>query len=233
MARQAAPERAPVSESAVLNPPVSSLRIGTAALPWPSRLLELASSYLPVLLMAALALSTWWLVKNTPLPEGERAAAPLRHEPDYAMTQFMVQRFAPDGAMRAQIEGDAMRHYPDTETLEIDNVRIRAIAPDGRVTLANARRAVANADGSEMQLQGGAHVIRQATATDGAIEFRGEFLHAFLDTERVHSPLPVTVLHGGAQISADAMEYDHLDRVLQLKGRVRATFPAGSARAAQ
>ena len=193
---------------------------------WSARVFEQVSSYLPLLLMALLALSTWWLVKNTPLPEAERAGAPLRHEPDYVMSHFVVQRFAPDGALRAQIEGDTLRHYPDNDTVEIDRARIRAIAPDGRVTLADANRALSNGDGSEFQLQGGAHVTREASGADPAIEFRGEFLHAFLNTERVRSHLPVVVTRDGSELRGDSMDYDNLERVLQMKGRVQATFQA-------
>jgi lipopolysaccharide export system protein LptC len=193
-------------------------------LPWHLRLLELLTAYLPVLLMMLLALGTWWLVKNTPLPEAERAAVAPRHEPDYTMTDFRVQRFAADGAMRVQIEGERMRHYPDTDTLEIDNPRIRAIAPDGRITLASARQALANGDGSEVQLIGGAQVVREAAAKQEAIEFRGEFLHAFLNTERVRSHLPVVVRRGATVVRADGMEYDNLAQVVDLKGRIRAVF---------
>jgi lipopolysaccharide export system protein LptC len=220
-----------VSASGILAPapPRAAERHGA---PWSARLLEQLSSYLPLLLMALLALGTWWLVKNTPVAETERQAAPLRHEPDYQMSHFMVRRFAADGAMRAQIEGDMMRHYPDTDTLEIDNVRLRAIAPDGHVTLANARRALSNGDGSEVQLMGGAHVVRQGLSGDEPVEFRGEFLHAFLDTERVRSHLPVIVTRGGMEVHADAMDYDNLERVVHLTGRVTATFPAATAHGA-
>jgi hypothetical protein len=98
------------------------------------------SSYLPLLLMALLALGTWWLVKNTP---GRGAGAGRRrrsHEPDYTMK-------ASPSALRARrpaalrIEGRELRHYPDTDRIEIDGVRIRAWAPDGRVTVATARGA--------------------------------------------------------------------------------------------
>jgi lipopolysaccharide export system protein LptC len=188
-------------------------------------LLEQVVSYLPLLLMGLLALATWWLVKNTPVLDNERPPTPPRHEPDYTMTEFMVRRFAPDGSLRGQIEGDVLRHYPDTDTLEIDNVRIRAIAADGRVTRAEARMALANADGSEVQLRGGAQVLREGLAGEPPVEFQGEFLHAFLDSERVQSHLPVTVTRGGARVQAEAMEYDHLQRVVQLKGRVTASFP--------
>ena len=196
----------------------------TLALRWPARLLDTVSAYLPLLLMALLALGTWWLVKNTPLFENQRVQAPLRHEPDYSMTQFMVQRFAPGGAMRVQIEGDRMRHYPDTDTLEIDNPRIRTLAPDGRVTVATARTALSNGDGSEVQLSGGAHVVREVGANHEAIEFRGEFLHYFGNAERVVSHLPVIMKQGRTEVRADAFAFDNLSRVVDFKGRVRAVF---------
>jgi lipopolysaccharide export system protein LptC len=145
-----------------------------------------------------------------------------------------VQRFAPNGAMRVQIEGDTMRHYPDTDTLEIDNPRIRAFGEDGRITNATARAAIANRDGSEVQLSGGARVVREATEKNPAIEFRGEFLHCFQNTERVQSHLPVLVTQGGTEMRADSMAYDNLAGVLDLKGRLRIVLaPAGSASAAK
>lgn len=197
-------------------------------LPWYLRVLDTVSTYLPLLLMAVLALGTWWLVKNTPLFESDRATAPPRHEPDYTMSRFLVQRFGASGAMRAQIEGDLMRHYPDTDTFEIDNPRIRAIGDDGRLTIATARQALSNRDGSEVQLTGGARIVREATATEAAIEFRGNFLHFFQYAERLRSHLPVVVTQGGTEIRADSMVYDNLARVLDLKGHVRGTLDSAT-----
>jgi lipopolysaccharide export system protein LptC len=190
------------------------------------RIFDLASSYLPLLLMAALALGSWWLVTNTPLFDTQRQATPLRHEADYTMSQFLVQRFGANGAMRVQLEGDTMRHFPDTETLEIDNPRIRAVGADGRVTVATAKLALSNKDGSEVQLSGDAHVVREATDKDTAIDFRGNFLHYFQYTERVKSHLPVVVTQGGTEMHADSMDYDNLARTLDLKGHVRAVLAA-------
>lgn len=202
----------------------SAAEIRRATLPWHLRLLDALTAYLPVLLMMLLALGTWWLVKNTPVPGDEHPQPPPRREPDYTMTDFSVQRFAADGAMRVRIDGDRMRHYPDSDTLEIDAPRIRAIGPHGQVTIASARRALANGDGSEVQLIGQAEVLREASEREQAIEFRGEFLHAFLDTERVRSHLPVVVRQGATEMRADGLEYDNLAKVIDLKGRVRATF---------
>jgi lipopolysaccharide export system protein LptC len=140
------------------------------------------------------------------------------------MSDFRVQRFGANGAMRVQIEGERMRHYPDNDTLEIDHPRIRAVAADGRITRATAQRALSNGDGSEVQLIGAAQVVREALGPQEAIEFRGEFLHAFLDSEKVRSHLPVVVRRGATELRADGMEYDNLARVVDLKGRTRAVF---------
>jgi len=191
---------------------------------WPSRLGRLVMAYLPLLVMGFRALATWWLVANTPLPAGPGTAAPLRHEPDYTMRQFTVLRFARDGSLRTKIEGDVAHHYPDTDTLEVENPRIRAVGPDGSVTLASARRALVNGDGSEAQLLDSAHVVREATPTEEAIDFRSEFLHVFVNTERVRSHVPVRVQQGTTEVLAAAMEYDNLARVVDLKGRMHGVF---------
>jgi len=197
--------------------------------PWHARLAGAVSAYLPIFVMALLALGSWWLVDNTPVPSAPGSPAPPRHEPDYTMRGFLVQRYGPDGALRTQIEGDVAVHYPDTDTLEIENPRIRAIAANGDVTRASARRAIANGDGSEVQLLDDAHVVREATPQEEAIDIRSDFLHIFRNTERVRTHLPVRLRQGGTDVVAAGMEYDHLARVVQLAGRMQGVFPSPAA----
>jgi lipopolysaccharide export system protein LptC len=194
------------------------------AAPWYLRLLDLASAYLPLIFMALLAAATWWLVRNAPEVEEGQRAVPVRHEADYVMTRFVIQRFGADGALRTQIEGAELRHYPDDDTLEIDDARIRAFGAKGEVTQATARRALSNGDGSEVQLLGDAHVVRPATAKEEAVEFRGEFLHAFRNIELLRSNQPVVVTQGASIVRAQGMEYDNLARVVTLVGPSSATF---------
>ncbi|MES2717030.1 MAG: LPS export ABC transporter periplasmic protein LptC [Pseudomonadota bacterium] len=200
--------------------------------PWRYRLLQGLSSYLPLLLMALLAAGTWWLVRNTPQAPGVRAVNPPSQNPDYTMNGFAITRFSPDGQVALRIAGDVLRHYPATDRLEIDGVRIQATAPDGRTTNATARHAVANGDGSEIQLLGGAEVVSQLQGGD-RLEVKGEFLHAFLRFERLRSHLPVQVRHGGTEARAGGLEYDNLQRQLTLNGPVRATVAPGGRAAAR
>ena len=202
-------------------------------LPWYRRVMDGVSHYLPLVLMALLALATWRLAQNTPVFEGAKPKAALQHVPDYTMHQFTVKRFSKDGALTLQIEGDTLRHFPDTDTLEVDKARIRSVTPEGRVTRAWAASAVSNGDGSEIQLSGDAHVLREAFSADGRTEaqvhFRSEFLHAFMRTEQVRSHVPVLLVRDTTEVRGDSMHYDNLTRLAQFSGRVRATFEPKSA----
>ena len=192
--------------------------------------------YLPVVLMGLLALGTWWLVRNAPMPQLPVVERPQGHQPDYFMKSFSVKSFDVTGRLHSEVQGAVARHYPDTDTLEIDQARMRSITPDGRLTVATANRALTNADGSEVQLFGNAVVTREPLpAKAGApalprLEFRSEFLHAFTNTERVRSNQPVTLTRGKDRFTADTMDYDNLDQVLQLRGRVRGMIMPGPAK---
>ncbi|MBI3346566.1 MAG: LPS export ABC transporter periplasmic protein LptC [Burkholderiales bacterium] len=193
--------------------------------PWLWRLQMLLSNYLPLLLMALLASGTWWLVKNTPLlgEPGEQAAP--RHEPDYRMANFEIQRIGADGRLNVQISGAELRHYPDTDTVEIDGARVRAVAPDGSLAIAEARRAVSNGDGSDLQLIGGVHLRRLPPGSgDNApaqLDVRGEFLQALSNSEVLRSHLPVTIRQGGSTLNAQNFEYRHLTGQVTFTGKAQ------------
>ena len=187
--------------------------------------------YLPLLIMGLMAMSTYWLVRNTPSLGEVEQEAPLRHVPDYFMRDFSVKVFADDGRLKSEMVGTEGRHYPDTETLEVDQPRIRVLGAEGRVTTAVAARGLINADGSQAQLFGKAVVVREAsTNAQGVVtprsELHSDFLHFFADTEQVRSHLPVLLLRGAGDqfTSQEGINYDNLDRVMQLTGRVRGTL---------
>jgi lipopolysaccharide export system protein LptC len=191
--------------------------------PWHLRLRDALSAYLPLLLMAALALATWWLVRNTPGAPAERKTVADPAVPDYSMRRFTLQRYAPDGRLIARLEGNEMRHYPAGDRIEVDQLRLQAWAPDGRLTTATARQAVSNCAASELELKGGAEVV--GTDQDGTpVEIRSEFLQAFIDRKVVRTSLPVTVKHGASQLRAVGLNYDIDQRRLDFLGPVKATL---------
>jgi lipopolysaccharide export system protein LptC len=185
--------------------------------------------YFPLISMGLLALGTYWLVRSTPSVGGPVVQKVVRHEPDYFMENFSARTFDATGRVRTEVKGGKARHYPDTQWLEIDNIHVRSFDELGRLTTATALRGLTNQDSSEMQLIGQARVVREADTskpgdTTPRMEYRGEFLHAFLNSERVLSHKPVEFLRGQDRFSADTLDFDNVEQILQMNGRVRATI---------
>jgi len=214
-----APE-APFAELAPLAPgPLRPSR----GLTWRGRLSEAVAAYLPVLLMGMLAALTWWLVKNTPTP-GEGRTPPLpREEPDYTMRNFTVTRYEPDGALRARLEGDTLQHFPATDTIKVEQVRLRSLDKQGRVLYGTADHGISNGEATQVRLMGRARVLREPAADEGPeqrSEIRGEVLDIDTVADRVSSDQPVTLISGRGEVHASSLDYRHNERVGVLGGRV-------------
>jgi lipopolysaccharide export system protein LptC len=184
------------------------------------------SIYLPLVLMGALALGTYWLVRNSPILAAPAAATAAKHEVDYFMRQFTIKSFDEAGLLKSEVNGREARHYVDTDILEIDKPRLRSVGEQGRLITSTSELALSNGDGSEVQLLGNARVVREAVQNpDGTVlphmEFTGEFLHAFVTEERIKSHKPVMLVRGGDQFTGDTFDYNNMTGVAELKGRVK------------
>ena len=184
------------------------------------------AAWLPVLVMMLFALGSWWLVRSAPRFGPEGGGPPPSAEPDYFMREFSVRSFDADGRLKSEIVGSEGQHFPLTDTLEVQQPRIRSYDEQGNPTVATARRAVAKGDGSEAELFDNARVVREpVTRPRGGdlprMEFLGAYLHAFIDEERVSSDQPVELRRGADVFTGDVFSYDDRSGVAELTGRVR------------
>lgn len=188
--------------------------------------LDSLSIYLPVALMGLLALASYWLLRATPVADVPEVERPVSMEPDYFMRRFSVKVFDAVGVLKTELHGVEARHYPATDTVQVDNGRIRHIGLNGLPTLASARLITTNGDNTEFVLEGNAVVVREAGVNAAGepvprLEFRGEFLHIYTAPERVVSDRPVTLLRGTDRLQADTLDYVGDERVANFKGRVK------------
>ncbi|HRK38077.1 MAG TPA: LPS export ABC transporter periplasmic protein LptC [Burkholderiaceae bacterium] len=200
------------------------------------RRLEQLTVYVPVVLMALLALASYWLLRSTPQVPVPVAKAPPQHIPTDVMRGFSVRTYGPGGVLKSEVFGREARLYPDDGSMEIDDSRLRNISPQGVVTTSVARRVWANSAQDEFVLTGNAVVVREAARLpDGEnlqrLEFRGEHLHVYSTTRQVTSDQPVLLIRGDSRMTANQLTYteDGPNRVAVLTGRVRATL-VGQAR---
>ena len=188
---------------------------------WPVRMRETLVGYLPLMIMVALALGTWLVAKNTPGLLAPSTPAAVAHEPDYTLDHFTLQHFDVDGALKVQIEGEHLQHFPDDDIMEVEQIRVVTLDPDGRRMTASAQHGRARGDSSEVWLDGQAQVV-SVSEGEVPVQMNGEHLHALPKLRRVDSKFMVLVRQGDSEFNADGMEYDDITRLATLHGNVHA-----------
>ncbi|MFM8865287.1 MAG: LPS export ABC transporter periplasmic protein LptC [Limnohabitans sp.] len=184
------------------------------------RALDRLTLYLPLLIMALLAMGSWWLVRSMPAPGDGAASRAVRKEPDYHLERFSTQVFDAQGRRTRQVSGDMARHYPETDELHIDVVRFSAINAQGIEVQATARRGVASGDGERVTLLGQAQVVRPAQGQTPRLELRGERLLVLQKQQKLHSDLPVEILRDRDRFTAGGLDFDTSSGQYLLSGRV-------------
>jgi len=193
------------------------------------RTLDRLTIYLPLFLFAILALGSWWLVRSVPelMPPG--IDPQLRQDPDFRLDQFTVKSFDASGRLTREISGQSATHFPATQSLHIEGVRILAENNEGTRLTAQAKKGVSREVEQQVTLSGDAIAVRQADAQSPRVELRGETLTAWLEEERLVSDQPVRITRGAEVFSAQTMNFDTRSGQYELQGRVRAFLPSRQA----
>jgi lipopolysaccharide export system protein LptC len=181
-------------------------------------------AWLPMLLLVAGLLWSVWLVRSSPSVAPSAAVKVPTQEADYQVRGFTLKTYDLQGQLKSSMTGVSAAHSPQSLTTLVEFPKV-LIYKQGRVTLATANQALANEDGSEVQLLGKAVIQREATVdAPQAFEMRSEFLHLFANTDVVQTDLPVDIKRGDNQFRANSMKADNLNQVLGMKGRVKAVL---------
>ncbi len=176
--------------------------------------------YLPVLTMGLLALGSYWVLRSTPGPQEPAPERAATHEPDYRMRDFSVRSHGIDGSLRSELKGSEARHYPDDDSIEVDQARLRSYGTGGRITHASALRLNTDGAQSEYRLEG--DVIVERDDADQPLRLTGEQLRVHGDGRYLESDLPVELVRGAHRATGDTLRYDDETGVAELRGQVHA-----------
>ena len=193
------------------------------------RALDSLALYLPGLVMAIFALGSWWLVRSLPTLLNDAPTKAVRQEPDYYLNQFSVQSFNSSGRLIKEISGKRAQHFPDSDTLEISDVVLQGVNPNGKRFNARADRALAKGDGSEMTLMGDVLLTQHASSKHNGlspIELRSQKLNTMTKEERLFSNVPVEIRRGQDVFSANSMRLNSQTGEYELTGKVRGVIQA-------
>jgi lipopolysaccharide export system protein LptC len=183
--------------------------------------LDRAAVYLPVLTMGLLALGSYWVLRSTPRPQEPAPERAARHEPDYLMRDFSVRSHGIDGSLRSELKGSEARHYPDDDSIEVDQARLRSHGVGGKITHVSALRLNTDGAQSEYRLEGSVIVERNDSDAQ-SLRLTGEQLRVHGEGRYLESDLPVELVRGSDRATGDTLRYDDETGVAELRGRVHA-----------
>jgi lipopolysaccharide export system protein LptC len=189
------------------------------------RTLDRLTIYLPLFLFAILALGSWWLVRSVPELSPPGIDPQLRQDPDFRLDRFTVRSFDASGHLTREISGQSATHFPATQSLHIEGVRILAENETGTRMTAQAEKGISREVEQQVILIGDALAVRQADAQGPRVELRGENFTALLEEERLVSDQPVRITRGAEVFTAQSMNFDTRSGHYELQGRVRAMLP--------
>jgi lipopolysaccharide export system protein LptC len=189
------------------------------------RTLDRLTIYLPLFLFAILALGSWWLVRSVPelVPPG--IDPQLRQDPDFRLDQFTVKSFDASGRLTREVSGQSATHFPATQSLHIEGVRILSENEAGTRLTAQGKKGISREVEQQVTLTGEAIAVRQADAQSPRVELRGEKFTAWLQEERLVSDQPVRITRGTDVFSAQTMNFDTRSGQYEMQGSVRAVLP--------
>ena len=181
-----------------------------------------ATRLFPLLLLAALALLSFWLEHT--LREEQKPPSLRQHAPDFLVENFTLNRFNAAGALEATLAAAKMLHYPDDDSTELLAPRIVQSKPDEpRLTL-SADRATLSHDGEEVFLYGNVQLLRAGGAGHAEARMHTSFLHVVSGKSLVRTDSEVTIAEPERLLSARGMEYRNDTRQLFLREQVRGRF---------
>lgn len=194
------------------------------------RLIERAQGLLPIVLLGALALVTYWLVQNSPILGDAGSERPVSAKPDAYFHHFRIVGFDQQGQWLMQISGDRAQHRVHQDTYEIEQPRmLKRSHADAAPMRLSAERALASEEGRRMELFGQALIEQEADADargqkKAVQELRSEYLLIDDRKQTVETQQPVTLVRGSDVFKADRMVASQQENRLQMDGRVRGTL---------
>lgn len=169
-----------------------------------------------ITLLISLVGGTWWAAdyaqRSIPLDPPRR----VTHEPDSWASNFVMIRTDPTGVAVNRLEGDYLRHYPDDDSYEIDQVRAIGRQADSPLTVGTANLAIMDQGGDRITLKGNAKLHRQGTADTNPLDVTSEELVILPDEDIAYTDLPARVVNNKSVMNGTGMRYDNKTRQLQV-----------------
>jgi lipopolysaccharide export system protein LptC len=186
--------------------------------PIAARVLSGLSSWFPVLLLAVLAMLTYWL--DAQVQRGGRAAGTGPKEPDYYLEDFAATRFGKNGSVIQRLSAKKLTHYPEGIATDVIAPELINTQPGAAPMHVTANTGSLSPDNEHVYLQGNVVGVRDAIPGHSKMTIRTEYLHVTPRNEQAETNKRVTITDDNGTHVGGALEADNKARVIRLRNGV-------------
>ena len=183
---------------------------------------------MPLLLMGALTLMTFWLVKKNTPPESSMLERIRLHEPDYIIKNGTLSALNEQGNTKYRILGNKVTHYDDDASIDIDAPRMRLFQPDKAPVTVKSNTGHLDGDLTILELFDNASIFRPqqaATATEPAslrMLASSSYFKVLINDDIVKTDRPITLEQGMSIMnSTEGGTFDNIQQSMTLSGQVK------------
>lgn len=177
------------------------------------------STAFPIILMGLLAALTFWLERATQIDAA--APAQARHDPDYFVDNFTVQRFDLQGKLQHTVIARHMQHYPDDDSTDV--VKPSITFHKNRPTVITADTANIDSGGKTVLLKGNVRSVSQ-NVQGPPTEVSTAAMTVLTEEEIARTDVPVTITQGLSVMQGTGMLLNNKTRIHTLNGRATGTI---------
>ena len=183
---------------------------------------------MPLILMSALTLATFWLVrKNTP-PEKSALERVRLHEPDYTINDGALSALNELGNTKYRILGKQVTHYDDDASIDILTPRMRLFQLDKAPVTVKSDTGHLDGDLTVLDLIDNASIFRPAqaaTATEPAtlrMLASSSYFKVLINDDIIETDKPITLEQGMSVMnSTEGGISDNVQQSMTLSGQVK------------
>jgi lipopolysaccharide export system protein LptC len=183
---------------------------------------------MPLILMGALTLVTFWLVKNNSPIEKSVVERVRLHEPDYTITKGALSALDEFGNTKYRILGKKVIHYDDDASIDIETPRMRLFPPEKSPITVKADKGHLDGDLTILDLMGNAEIVRppqDASATEPArprMLASSSYFKVLINDDIIETNKPLTLEQGiSVMQSTEGGVFNNIEQSMVLSGRVR------------
>ena len=183
---------------------------------------------MPLILMGALTLTTFWLVKKNTPPEKSAVERVRSHEPDYTITNGTLSALNEFGMTKYRVLGKKVIHYDDDASIDIEAPRMRLFQAGKSPITVKSDEGHLDGDLTILDLMNNAEISRppqEASNTEPArprMLARSSYFKVLINDDVIQTNKPLTLEQGlSIMQSTDGGVFSNVEQSMTLSGKVK------------